>query len=269
MTSATHLSHVVAATDESEAGRQAVRTALELAVDAKARVTVLRVVPLSATETEAERMQLRRWVESDMPALMPPPPIAFAVARGLPGIEIGRFAERSDADLLVLGRTPRSHTARLLLGDTADAVSRRSRLPCLFVPPARTHTRRLLVAVDGSDRGMTVLRAAGGLAQRVGAELQVLTVEVAHPDEPSAVGMSPPLARSLRAQSAVRDTFGQPLEVRRGDPAEQILAAVNEHRPDVLVLGCHPGGPAGVIEAGSTTRRLIHSAPCAVLTVPL
>jgi len=78
-----------------------------------------------------------------------------------------------------------------------------------------------------------------------------------------------PSARSLRAQSEVRDTLGQVLEVRRGDPAEQILAAVGEHRPDVLVLGCHRGGPAGVIEVGSTARHLIHSAPCAVLTVPL
>jgi nucleotide-binding universal stress UspA family protein len=104
---------------------------------------------------------------------------------------------------------------------------------------------------------MAVLRVAGGLALRVGAELQVLTVEVAHADEPSAVAMSTLAARSLRAQSEVRDTFGHALEVRRGDPAEQILAAVDEHRPDVLVLGCHRGGPGGVIEAGSTARRLV------------
>jgi nucleotide-binding universal stress UspA family protein len=57
--------------------------------------------------------------------------------------------------------------------------------------------------------------------------------------------------------------------VRRGDPAEQILAAVEERIPDVLVIGCHRGGPPGILEAGSTARRLAHTAPCAVLTIPL
>jgi hypothetical protein len=47
---------------------------------------------------------------------------------------------------------------------------------------------------------------------------------------------------------------------------EQILAAVDELAPDVSVLGCHRGGPAGVIEAGSTARQVIHAAPCVVLT---
>jgi nucleotide-binding universal stress UspA family protein len=51
--------------------------------------------------------------------------------------------------------------------------------------------------------------------------------------------------------------------------AVQFEAAVDEQAPDILVLGCHRGGPAGIMEAGSTSRRLTHTAPCAVLTVPL
>jgi len=38
---------------------------------------------------------------------------------------------------------------------------------------------------------------------------------------------------------------------------------------DVLVIGYHRGGPAGVIEAGSIARRVLHQAECSVLTVPL
>ena len=62
-------------------------------------------------------------------------------AYGLPGIEIGRFAEHVRADLLVLGRKQRSRGQRLLLGDTADAVARRSRIPCLFVPASGMRRR--------------------------------------------------------------------------------------------------------------------------------
>ena len=67
----------------------------------------------------------------------------------------------------------------------------------------------------------------------------------------------------------MRELVGREVELRRGEPAEQILATVEEQRPDVLVIGSHRGGPAGVIEAGSTARRVAHTAPCAVLTVPL
>jgi len=269
MESAMHLSHIVAATDESEAGRQAVWTAREVAAQAGARVTVLRVVPLDDRDSPMAYEQLQRWVESDLPRLDPMPPIAYAIASGLPGIEIGRYAEQAQADLLVLGRKPRSRIARLLLGDTADAVARRSRLPCLFVPPRGTATQRLLVALEGSERGSMVLRVADAFARQVGAELRLLTVEVVHADEPAHLAVSMPLARSARIRAHVRETMGHEIEVRRGEPAEQILAAVEEGEPDVLVLGCHRGGPAGVIEAGSTARQVIHAAPCAVLTVPL
>jgi nucleotide-binding universal stress UspA family protein len=126
-----------------------------------------------------------------------------------------------------------------------------------------------VVAVDGSERGMRVLSAADGFARQVGADLRVLTVEPLHADEPAHLALATPVARSTRLQSQVRDTLGQEIEVRRGDAAAQILAAVEERIPDVLVLGCHRGGPAGVIEAGSTARQVIHTAPCAVLTIPL
>jgi len=278
--------HLVAATDESEAGRRAVWTAIELASSAEARVTVLRVVPIEARvvagivqtrpvddvdgELGAPAVdRLRRWVEADLPPIGRKPPIQYAVTFGLPGIEIARFAERVGADLLVLGRKPRSRMVRLLLGDTADAVARRSRLPCLFVPPAGTPPRDLLVAIDGSERGMAVLEAGDMFARTIGAELRVVTVEANQAEEPAALAASTPATRSLVIRSRVQGVLRRDVEVRRGQPVEAILAAVDEQAPDVLVLGCHRGGPAGIMEAGSTSRRLAHTAPCAVLTVPL
>ena len=264
-----HLSNIVAATDESDAGRQAVWTALELASKTGACVSVMHVVPFDGNGSAQALEQLERWVGSDLPPIDPLPPMTYSLAYGLPGIEIGRFAERVHADLLVVGRKPRTRTARLLVGDTADAVARRSRLPCLFVPPRDAPPRCVLVAVDGSDRGMAVLKAADGFARQIGAGLGVLTVEAVHAGEPAHLAMATPGTRSTRIQSRVHDTLAPNLEVRRGNAAEQILAAAHERMPDVLVLGLHRGGPAGVIEAGSTARQVLHAAPCAVLTVPL
>jgi len=264
-----HLSNIVAATDESDAGRQAVWTALELAWKTGARVSVMHAIPLDGNGSAPALEQLERWVRSDLPPLDPMPRMTYTLAHGLPGIEIGRFAERVQADLVVVGRKPRTRMARLLVGDTADAVARRSRLPCLFVPPRDAPPRRILVAVDGSDRGMAVLNIADGFARQIGAELGVVTVEPVHAGEPAHLAIATPATRSTRIQARVYCTLAPNVEVRRGNAAEQILAAAHEGTPDVLVLGCHRGGPAGVIEAGSTARQVLHAAPCAVLTVPL
>jgi len=285
--------HIVVAADESDAVRQAVRSGVDIGARALASVTVMRTVPVPALPVyvgagvgeggyavpgdQAEIERLERWLEADVLTPEDRRAVETAITFGLPGVEICRFAERQDADLLVLGRKPRSQMARLLLGDTADAVARRSRLPCLFVPPGAGPIRRLLVALDGSDRGLSVLRAACGFARAVGASIGVVTVEREPAGEPAHLASALPVERSARLQSQVRLTLSQecpegahtPIDVRRGPIVEQVLLAVEATAADALVVGYHRGGPPGVIEAGSTARHLAHQAPCAVLTVPL
>ena len=280
--------HILAAADESEAGRQAVRSAIDLAARAHARVTIMRSLPVGAmavaagttggydfagAEIESPAIEdLRQWIESDLRAQCEPPPVALSIVSGIPGIEIGRLAERREADLLVLGRKQRSQLARVLLGDTADLVARQSRIPCLFVPANTGPLRRMLVAVDGSEQGMVVLTEACSFVKAVGATLRVVTVEAGQADEPSASTA----AQTRRLESRVRACANHQgiaavpsVEVRRGAIGQQILAAVDASSPDVLAIGYHRGGLPGVIEAGSTARHLAHTAPCAVLTIPL
>ena len=289
-----NLQQIVVATDESDAGRQAVRTGVDVATRAAAHLTVMRTIPIPAVPvfvgvrggsdtinggTEAVELErLERWLEADV---LPPDDrsgVDTAVAYGVPGVEICRFAESRQADLLVLGRKPRSQMVRLLLGDTADAVARRSRLPCLFVPPGTGPIRRLVVALDGSERGLTVLQAACSFARAVKATVSVVTVEQQHANEPAELASALPVERSARLQSQVRmylnraclDAAAKPtVDVRRGPIVEQVLAAVEDAAADALVIGYHRGGPPGVLEGGSTARHLAHTAPCAVLTVPL
>jgi len=199
----------------------------------------------------------------------------LAIANGIPGIEICRYAEEHQADLLVLGRKRHSEMMRLLLGDTADAVARRSRFPSLFVPPGSGEISKVLVALDGTDRGISVLNQACDFARSTGSQIQVLTVERKLRGEPLQVVSQLPMARSTLLAGRVREVLsregfpGAALAIRQGDILEQVLTEAQETRSDVLVIGYHRGGPPGVLEAGSTARRLAHAAPCAVLTIPL
>jgi nucleotide-binding universal stress UspA family protein len=229
-----------------------------------------------------ERLQHR--VEGNLNGSAKAVPIDYAEAVGIPGIEICRYAEQHQVDLVVLGRKRRSHMARLLLGDTADAVARRSRVPCLFVPPEAGSLDRLLVAHDCSERGRAVLRHAYGFAQATGASMRVMTVEPRWAGEPAELAPTVLSARTLRLWDQVGEllavserTSGHdtlPLRqegviVRQGQVVEQVLATIEEIETDVLAIGYHRGGPPGILEAGSTARRLAHTAPCAVLTIPL
>jgi nucleotide-binding universal stress UspA family protein len=135
--------------------------------------------------------------------------------------------------------------------------------------------QRMLVAVDSSPRGLNVLEVACDFARQAGATLQPITVERVAGNEPSHSVSSPPLTASVSLQGRVREVLARkalpdvPLVIRRGEIVESIVAEALESESDLLIVGYHRGGPPGVLEAGSTGRRLVHTAPCAVLTIPL
>jgi len=273
----TTLSHILVAVDDTETSRAAVRQALVLARAARARggdtrLTVLTVLPELHDTAEAVA-RLGQWLAPELEAAASVS-VHLGVAAGVPGIEICRFAERRGVDLLVLGRKQRSQMARLLVGDTADAVARRSLVPCLFVPAAARPVTQVLAAVDGGERSALVAAGAQAFAAAVGAELSLVSVDAGWP--PPDPGLASMLAaeRAERVARLVEGIDGgvavaPRIEVRHGETVAQVLAATVASRADVLAVGYHRGGPPGVVEGESTARRLAHVAAGMVLTLPL
>lgn len=282
------------ATDESPGGRHAVRVARSLAATAGGRLTVLKVLALRG---KGERVPAGRLHSTRIPEAADSPELAHfqtwlgndgrdglaepaevAVAFGIPGIEITRLAGQRSADLVILGRRPRTREHRLLLGETADALVRRSDVPTLFVPPEISSLARVLVALDGGDRSIRVLEAAMAFSRLAhSASVEVVTVEPEREDEAGAGAMAAPLTgRSLRLDAVLSqyvadhpDTAPIPLSVRRGHAIEEVLAEVDAARPDVLVIGYRRGGPPKVVGPKDIARNLLYAAPSAVLTIPL
>jgi nucleotide-binding universal stress UspA family protein len=274
------LNRILAAVDDSGAGRQAVTVASGVSSRCHATLALLHVIaaPVRAVasgrlgttdrffaEQESSELRVRRWLAETSSEL--------CVAYGVPGIEICRFAESWNADLVVVGRKDHPERTRLLLGDTADAVSRRSRVPTLMVPPEGTGLRSVLVALDGSERGMNVLGPACSFARVLGTRLVVVSVEPRTPNglNPSAL----PLTRSVALESRVRSMVAAAgcdqveVSIRQGAISAEILEEIESGGHDVLVIGQHRGGPSWLVQSSSTAQQLGHAAPCAVLTVPL
>jgi nucleotide-binding universal stress UspA family protein len=273
--------HIVVAVDESDAADEAVRTAVEISKRSSGKVTVLHVVAAPVRrglrtvgaggvsvleEATSSDDRVRRRLEDNASA-------PLSVAYGVPSIEICRFAEECGADLIVVGRKEHCERSRLLLGDTADAVARRSRLLTLFVPETGSRLSSILVALDGSERGMKVLDEACAFAQAIGAALHVITVEGSAIPESGHGSLL--LTRSATIEGRVRNTAAQQklgdvaMTIRRGNVVGEILQEVQAGDHDVLVIGHHRGGPSWLVQTSSTAQQLGHAAPCAVVTVPL
>jgi nucleotide-binding universal stress UspA family protein len=214
------------------------------------------------------RGRFARWVGPELVRELPGRVAKIVAVSGIPSVEIARFAEERGVDLLVLGRKSHSAAARLLLGDTADAVARRSLVPCLFVPAPLDAPKRVLVALDGSARSLVVFRGARNVVEGLGGHLTILVVEPL-PGDPR---RKLPHFRSNAGIENLRRMLqreGKALRVRHGDVVAKILAGVSAIGASVLAVGYHRGGAPGVVDTGSVARRLAHAAPCAVLTIPL
>lgn len=262
---------IVVGADETEASRNAIRAALLWGRRTGARVSIISVTrekSVAAGHVQGSAVRaIERWLGDQRAGDDQSAPLIVEAA-GIPSIEIARFAEKAGADLLILGRKPRSDTARRLLGDTADAVARRSAVPCLFVPGPDDATGRMLAALDGTDRGFVVLRRALDFAAVLGLELDLVTVELAPAREPVPAAFESPGRRTENVMR-VLGTSAATLRVRRGDVVAEILSEIEARRTRILVVGYRRGGPPGPVEGASVARRLAHRAPCAVLTIPL
>ena len=135
--------------DFSEPSRRALRSAVALAADLGARVTLLNVVRtpqvtsaeigmgvppgplLVVTEDEIAEVvarQLDLMARSEVPAEAD---ASIRVRRGFPAEEIVREAAEGGYDLVVMGTHGHTGVARVLLGSVAERVVRHSEVPVL------------------------------------------------------------------------------------------------------------------------------------------
>jgi nucleotide-binding universal stress UspA family protein len=138
---------------------------------------------------------------------------------------------------------------------------------------------RILCPVDQSECSGKALRYAAALAASHGAALDVVTVivNVIPPPVPELAMMPILISDELRAAAveALKDfvktcgaTQATSKVVEAPSPVTGIIEYAHEKRPDLLVLGTHGWRGFDRLVFGSTTERVLHSAPCPVLTIP-
>lgn len=195
-------------------------------------------------------------------------------------VQVQRIARMSEKDFF---RPFDPSLAELLHVDGADT--------------ARTgvHLDRLLVAVDLSDCSRAALDYATALRERAGVSefivLHVLSLESMRASIRKRYPFTPrtttgpvvfddselvDLVAEEREKSyatlqcfvhAASTPSGIELQVLIGDPVECIVAAAEQARADILVMGTHGRTGLQRVVMGSVAERVVRVAPCAVLTV--
>lgn len=139
--------------------------------------------------------------------------------------------------------------------------------------------QKILCAVDFSESSPLVAEYAATLAAATKAE--ILCIYIA-PSLAEYVGFNVPQAALdtfvgdvVTSAGATMDDFlaahfkGLPAKglVLAGYPAEEILAAAEEHHADMIVMGTHGRTGFDRIIFGSVAEKVVKSATCPVLTI--
>jgi nucleotide-binding universal stress UspA family protein len=279
------LQSILLATDFQPESDEALNTAIQLATAFGSQVSVLCVledlkgfVRNFYRQKTAERLMqpvLQRLAEQQVTVAQ------SSIKFGTTATTIVDAAQEGNVDLVVLGVGKRAHLEGGSVGPIAEAVIAHAPQPVLAVLPGapRVGFKRILCPVDQSSASARGLRNAVRLAKVFGGEVIVLSVvpevswltaaletgEVVDAKAEYATEWVQEFDRFLETV----DWSGTPWkrEVRYGGPHEQIVTTAKEHGADLIVMGAT--GRTGLVQVllGSTTRRLLRSLPCSLLTV--
>jgi nucleotide-binding universal stress UspA family protein len=146
-----------------------------------------------------------------------------------------------------------------------------------MVPPPFRH---IAVAVDGSDHANAALEVAVDLAKRYGADLKVISVAplqpiMMAPNEPFVASAVPPtdLPRFQKVvEAAVKKAEDGGVSkvtgvCTDGVVVDELLGELDEHPPDLLVIGSRGLSAAKRLLIGSVSIAMVNHAPCPVLVV--
>ncbi|MGH9874496.1 MAG: universal stress protein [Pyrinomonadaceae bacterium] len=200
------------------------------------------------------------------------------------GKAIVQEAANHKVDLIVM-RSRRRPRAAMLLGSTAETVSRSAPCPVLITHPLEREwvglstgeidLHRVLVAHDFSADSELALKYGLSLAQEYQAEVHLLHVLATAGQEEPELAWSASSRASAYSFASRRLQQRFPKEaflwcncvnaVRCGKAADEVLAYAQEHEIDLICLGA--SGSDWVLGKvfGSNVDRILRQAPCPVL----
>ena len=295
------LERVLVPTDFSEASGCALPHAFEIARRFEAQMTMVHIrTPFSGDSGQpensffdeekheeyaaAELEQILRQVGPDLQ-------VNTLLKRDLSAASgILECVEEHSIDLVVMGAHGRSALAHFFLGSVAEKVVRHSTVPVITVAPSRPDYRqdpvyrKMLATFDFSRHSKEAVKGARGMACKYEAALQVLYVIEQEVHLGYHKTWKESMAKDLpeieaEARKSLIETLGEEefedielcVKVGTGDGKaySEISRFAEESEVDLIIMGTHGLSGFQHMLLGSTTERVIRTAPFPVLTFHL
>ena len=294
---------ILLAIDGSKPSDRAVDLVASLPFDEDGRLRILSVAPTrgevfgvlwgmppppDADELETAALRVHRdaleRAEREIRSARADLAIETVLLRGRAASVIADQARAMEADLVVIGHRGMGTWESRLLGSVSAEVVDHAPCPVLVV---RDDAIGPVVLAD--DASPTARSAAGLIATwPIFRGVPVTVVGVVEDWFPFAAAVAPPLysesinaygeaveaekrSRTVECEAVAEELRGAGLdaatEVRRGDPAHEIVAAARSHGAGLVVLGSRGRTGLQRLVLGSVARNVLLSAPCSVLVV--
>lgn len=189
--------------------------------------------------------------------------LRIATGRALPAIL--QMEDEIRADLVCTG----SGRARMGIGSVSAAVAREARSAVAILREGIVSVPRIRRIAVGVKRGPTALAAAHrafDLALGTSASIRLCAVApegLSAEEHEAAQKDAEALLAELRTEAADRGLPPPEVEIRFGDPAQELLLAVEESRADLLLVGAGIRRPLRPL--GRVAGRLASSCPCPLI----
>jgi nucleotide-binding universal stress UspA family protein len=282
------IKHILFPLDFSAAGLATIPYVRALANQLHARVTVLSVVPpawvsppgLIPPPAGTDPMALKNALQAHLDKLAIDgleTPAALLTALGDPAEKVAEFTRDNAVDLVMIPTHGHGLFRRLLLGSVTSKVLHDVHCPAWTAAHAeKQHAqqvpRKILCALDGSEKSLALAQWAADFSHQVGATLQLLHVVRTISDWLS-LESEQSLQEELRAESRNRiegrlKTAGLdlPLRVAVGEIVATITEEARQEGADLIVLG--RGAMHETLGRLRThAHGIIQRSPCPVLSV--
>jgi nucleotide-binding universal stress UspA family protein len=298
---------IVVPLDGSELAEGVIPHVAELVRDRQSQVCLLAVAQtgrrappvladlLSATAGSQEERQrveqeLTTYLATVAEKLEPAASAQVSVRFGQPADEILALAGEVNAELIAMSTHGRSGIRQWVFGTVADRILHGASCPLLLVrttpSQAEVTYQRILVPLDGSQTAEQILPYVGalirpnhtrvfvvsvltnGLSDRTVALLTSIPagLHLSTTSLPKAEIQLRAYLRSVAAALRERGAFVQ-IDIRRGSPAEEIVAHAAEVGADLISMTTHGlSGPSRWVY-GDVAGKVLHSAQSPVLLV--
>lgn len=281
--------HILVATDRVTRADAPVLTALDLAGQYRAELTVLHVLEPDCTGNrkrvspgypEKVKTKLRKTYEND---LTDSDIVRFTIRTGCPWEEILKEAHDPDTDLIILGphsgQTGKKGDVRMAkkIGSTAREVLTRENCPMMIVnksvPKEKLLFQKIIVGIDFSISCECALCLSVKLSRDFNSILYPFFM-IPIPPYPKYTGPHYKADRDVLTQKLQEfcdiylDGTEHEYKIWGGAlPHQEVLECAKKINADLIILGSHTKTGAGKWYAGSVVERVSAKTDCPVLVV--